>query len=208
MMIYPLYLVTVEQPEQRDVVERTLRAYANQRALPAMAGAHLVPALTAFGKGDEAHSWIQRALKDMTPNGLWDHGGNQGYQGRRVEPGSRPKGDLCIEASLCVANSLQTMLLQSWGDTIRVFPAMPTGVWPDAVFHNLLAEGAFLVSARRADGKTQWVRIKSLAGEPCRVLVDGELKELQLAKGEEVVLDFAGGDSRAVVEALPLLPQP
>ena len=31
------------------------------------------------------------------------------------------------------------------------------------------AEGAFLVSARRENGKTQWVRITSLAGEPCRV---------------------------------------
>ena len=36
-------------------------------------------------------------------------------------------------------------------------------------FHDLRTEGAFLVSAKRADGKTEWVRIKSFAGEPCRV---------------------------------------
>jgi hypothetical protein len=55
-------------------------------------------------------------------------------------------------------------------------------------FHNLRTEGAFLVSAVRKGGKTQFVRIKSLAGGPCRVLVDGELKELKLAKGEETIL--------------------
>jgi hypothetical protein len=63
------------------------------------------------------------------------------------------------------------------------------------------------VSARRAAGKTQFVRVKSLAGEPCRIMpglegkveVSGprpfnlkELKrgvfELDLKKGEEAVL--------------------
>ncbi len=44
--------------------------------------------------------------------------------------------------------------------------------WQDVVFHNLRAEGAFLVSAVRKGGKTQWVRIRSLSGEPCRVKTD------------------------------------
>jgi len=46
------------------------------------------------------------------------------------------------------------------------------------------------------------VRIKSLAGEPCRVLVDGKLHQLTLAKGEEVVL----GDGLPVVAPLPMEP--
>jgi hypothetical protein len=99
------------------------------------------------------------------------------------------------------------MLLQSWGDKIRVFGAMPKE-WPEAVFHDLRAEGAFLVSAGWKNGKTEWLRIKSLAGEPCRVatdLPDGSvlistqpecaakkiadgLLEINLAKGQEVLL--------------------
>lgn len=73
-----------------------------------------------------------------------------------------------IETPLMACRSLQEMLLQSWGDTIRVFPAVPA-TWQDAVFHQLRAEGAFLVSAARRGGETKWVEITSLAGERCRI---------------------------------------
>jgi alpha-L-fucosidase 2 len=58
-----------------------------------------------------------------------------------------------------------------------VFPALPTA-WHDAEFHDLRAEGAFLISAKRSAGKTQWVRIHSLAGEPCLVkpAIDGPIR--------------------------------
>ena len=117
------------------------------------------------------------------------------------------------------------MLLQSWGDKIRIFPAMPQA-WPDLVFHNLRAEGAFLVSARRVAGRTQWVRIRSLAGEPCRVkpnlvgqprIVGGDagvaikpigegVYELGLGKGQEVVLAGDGEAPRPTVDSLPAQP--
>ena len=83
-----------------------------------------------------------------------------------------------------MANIVQNMLIQSWTDPaadrpgpIRIFPAVPSE-WKDAEFRNLRTEGAFLVSAKRTDGKTEWVRIKSLAGEPCRVrpAFDGEVR--------------------------------
>jgi hypothetical protein len=63
------------------------------------------------------------------------------------------------------------MLLQSHGGIIRVFPAVPAK-WRDAVFHRLRAEGAFRVSASREAGKTNWIFIESLAGEPCRLKTD------------------------------------
>jgi len=61
-------------------------------------------------------------------------------------------------------------LLQDWGGALRVFPAVP-GAWTDAAFDRLRADGAFLVSAVRHNGKTAWVRIESLAGAPCRLVV-------------------------------------
>jgi hypothetical protein len=63
------------------------------------------------------------------------------------------------------------MLLSSWGGKIRVFPAIPSK-WRDVTIHNMRTEGAFLVSAVRRDGKTRWLQITSLAGEPCRVVTD------------------------------------
>ena len=104
-----------------------------------------------------------------------------------------------FESPIAATRAMLDMLIQSWGGTIRVFPAVPT-TWKDAVFHNLRAAGGFLVSAQRQDGKTAWVRIKSLAGEPCRVVIDGKTHELKLAKGEEITL----GTGQPVVAPLPM----
>jgi hypothetical protein len=108
----------------------------------------------------------------------------------------------CIETPLSAAASVNDMLLSSWGDRIRVFPGVPDA-WKDVSFHNLRTEGAFLVSAVRKGGVTQWVRIQSLAGEPCRIRpgLKGEVRatvpmkpagdgayDLTLAKGQEAVL--------------------
>ncbi|MBT7067628.1 MAG: hypothetical protein HN919_15110, partial [Verrucomicrobia bacterium] len=67
-------------------------------------------------------------------------------------------------------------------------------------------EGAFLVSAKRAGGRTVWIRIKSLAGEPCRIQTDlisptvqgtrdhalvalsSDRYELDILQGESIVL--------------------
>jgi hypothetical protein len=96
------------------------------------------------------------------------------------------------------------------------------GSWSDLVFHNLRAEGAFLVSARRAAGKTQWVRVKSLAGEPCQIKTDltGDVKiqgglmnalgdgvfELKLLKGGEALL--YSGEAPPSPVAAPLSADP
>lgn len=107
------------------------------------------------------------------------------------------------------------------GDRIRIFPAVPAE-WKEAVFHDLRAEGAFLVSAGRRDGKTRWVRIKSLAGEPCKVRpgfdsafsnslpsikmkeVEPGLFELGLGKGQEILLFQDAVDTHPEVIASPL----
>ena len=111
-----------------------------------------------------------------------------------------------METPLAAARSLQDMLIQSWGDSIRVFPAVPAG-WQEVAIHNLRTEGAFLVSAVRKAGRTQFIQLTSLAGEPCRVRSDlpdpirvlggreavvrrlgPNLLEVNLYKGESVVV--------------------
>jgi hypothetical protein len=63
-----------------------------------------------------------------------------------------------IESPLAAAASTTELLLTSWGGVIRVLPGVPAS-WPDVVFHKLLAEGAFEISARRAGGATVFVRV-------------------------------------------------
>jgi len=197
LMIYPLHLVNIEQEGAANVLTRSFeraRDTAGPGERQAMVQAHAGPLGTAIGLGDQALDGLKRLQGDLYPNGLW-------YESP------------CIESSLAVANIIQDMLIQSWSDPakdepgpIRIFPALPSA-WQDVEFHDFRAEGAFLVSAKRAGGRTQWVRIKSLAGEPCRVKPDltGVIRlkserplefnqvspgtyELNLKKDEEVVL--------------------
>jgi hypothetical protein len=161
LMIYPLYLVNMEQESSHAVLEASYRRAHAVTGLPAMVQSHVGPIGAVLGQGDTALVGLKRLQADLLPNGLWHCAGNP-----------------CIESTLGAANIVQEMLLQSWSDPakdesgpIRIFPAVPAA-WKDVEFHDLRAEGAFLVSARRTAGKTDWVRIKSLAGEPCRVRPD------------------------------------
>jgi hypothetical protein len=113
------------------------------------------------------------------------------------------------------------MLIQSWGNTIRVFPATPSS-WKDASFYQLRAEGAFLLSAKRENGKTQFIQVKSLAGEPCIIQSDfpADIKVigiasnrlhqkngkiiLDLKKGEDAILYTGSKPPTFVVNALPM----
>jgi len=174
LMIYPLHLVNIEQEGTAQVLRRSFdraRSTAGPGQRQAMVQAHAGPIGTAIGLGDEALDSLKRLQGDLYPNGLW-------YESP------------CIESSLAAANIIQDMLLQSWSDPakdepgpIRVFPAVPSA-WQDIEFHDLRAEGAFLVSAKRSGGRTGWVRIRSLAGEPCRVRpgLAGEIR----TKGDRV----------------------
>jgi len=199
LMVWPLRLLSVEQPDNRALVEKTMNHW-----------------LTVEG-GKQIYGWSSAAaslLYSSMGNGekalehLRAHHNNR----RFVMPNTMYiEGSPVIECSLVAAKALQDMLLQSWGDRIRIFPAVPS-VWKEASFHDLRAEGAFLVSAARRDGKTRWVRIKSLAGAPCRVRpgfegvfsvsspalkmceVEPGLFELGLVQGQEVILFQAAGD--------------
>ncbi len=96
-----------------------------------------------------------------------------------LERWRHPNGLLCAMAiinyghagawteTLGIIAPLQEMMLQSWDGLIRVFPAWPKDI--PAEFSQLRAEGAFLVSASQRDGQVTHLKVKSLAGGPCRI---------------------------------------
>ncbi|MEI8375708.1 MAG: glycoside hydrolase family 95-like protein [Planctomycetota bacterium] len=195
LMIHPLHIMFDDQPENRDLISRSVKHWLtvdHSREVYGWSRATAASLYATLGDGDNAIDQIHRHMADA----------------RFVRPNTQYiEGDPVIECSIVLNRSLQDMLLQSWGNKINVFPAVPKG-WDTSVFHDLRAEGAFLVSAQRREGKTQWVRVKSLAGEPCRIKpnLEGDLKvlsagnavklnslgngvyELALAKGEEALL--------------------
>ena len=149
LMVYPLRLVTGQRPEERALIERSLAHWIGfEGALEgySFVGASAISSL--LGKGDDAARFLDQLIgRFVKPNTMYTEAGP------------------VIETPLAAAQAVHEMLLQSWGGTLRVFPAVP-GAWKDVAFHDLRAEGAFLVSALRRGGRTVLVRVQSLAGEP------------------------------------------
>ncbi|MDR0832767.1 MAG: hypothetical protein LBN93_01020 [Candidatus Symbiothrix sp.] len=60
--------------------------------------------------------------------------------------------------------------------------------WKDASFINLRAEGAFLISAKRENGRTTFIQIISEAGGHCRLQTESELLEIDTNPGQITLL--------------------
>jgi hypothetical protein len=212
-MVYPLHIMNGDTPEERDLINRSIKRFLTVQGGKELFGwsrAGVSSIYSMLGDGTNAAKQLHLHMNDR----------------RFVRPNTMYiEGDPVLECSTFVNNAVQDMLIQSWGNTIRVFPAIPAA-WKEIVFHDLRAEGAFLVSAVRQDGKTSWVRIKSLAGEPCRIqpnfatepklLVNGKpvtlkpavngIYELPVEKGDEALL-FTGAAPVPVVKPLPVAPE-
>jgi len=209
--IFPLYVLNVDdQPERRDLMDQSIRRFVGLNGDNCMFKFTAASSLfAALGDGDNALTQLQRALTiqprgpTVTVNTLYSESGWPTF-----------------ESPISASRSVLDMLLQSWGKSIRVFPACPSQ-WRDASFHDLRAEGGFRVSAVRKQGRTQFIRIKSLAGEPCRIKSDlpapvkgigpatAHLRQhdgvidLDLKRGEEVILYSGNKPDDFVIAPLP-----
>jgi alpha-L-fucosidase 2 len=189
-MIYPFHEYNWDNAAQAPLIRKSLDNWVSMpQAFAGYSWLGAASILEAGNRGDEALSFLQSFLrKSPLPNTLYR------------------EGSPVIETPLAYARTIQEMLMTSHSDMIRIFPGVPSS-WQEVSFADLRAEGAFLVSACRKQGKTAYIRIKSLAGEPCRVLTglygpihvsgiaQNKLKELGdgivdivLQKGQEITL--------------------
>ncbi|GAA2431333.1 hypothetical protein GCM10010191_51390 [Actinomadura vinacea] len=196
LMVYPLYEVTWERPDKRALIDRSLKHWISfEGALQGYSFTGAASMSAQMLRGEDARSYLAELLRRFVqPNTMYKESGP------------------VIETPLSAAQSLFDMVCQSWGGVIRVFPALPAS-WPDLTVHDFRTQGAFLLSAVRRGGRTEFVRLASLAGAPCRVrtgipgpvrvrgasgrpirwrtLPGGDL-EIDLRRGEEVVIHAAG----------------
>ncbi|MDX2681569.1 glycosyl hydrolase family 95 catalytic domain-containing protein [Streptomyces sp. NY05-11A] len=156
LMVYPLYLVNWDQPESRDLITRSVvrwHALTGAHRGYSYTGAASIYAMT--GDGDTAIGCLRKFFDTTT---RYPCQANTHY----TEAGP------VIETPLSASQSLHDMFCQSWGGVIRVFPAVPSD-WADVTLHDFRTQGAFLVSAVRKAGRTRFIRIRSLAGEPLKL---------------------------------------
>jgi hypothetical protein len=152
LQVYPLYDITWEKPEFRELIDKSLKHWVSfEGALQGYTFTGAASISAQMLRGDDAVHYLGELLRRYI----------------QVNTMYKESGPV-IETPLSGAQSIHDMLCQSWGDVIRVFPAIPTA-WKDVTLHNFRTQGAFLLSAVRRGGVTQWVRLRSEAGAPCVV---------------------------------------
>lgn len=192
LQVYPIYDVNWDQLENRAIIKRSLDQWEkNNKSWRGYSYTGAGSIYAMMGNGNKTLQLLNEMMKgrySIKPNTMY------------IEAGP------VMETPLSAVTTINEMLLQSWNGIVRVFPAVPDE-WKAASFHKLLAKGAFEVSAVRSNGKTQFIKIKSLAGEPLLVKTDfsattktagnrifkltskdNGVVRVDLKKGEEVIL--------------------
>ncbi|MCX6327812.1 MAG: hypothetical protein NT144_14390 [Bacteroidia bacterium] len=195
MGLYPLFQLSPDSPEDRKLIEKSLvhwHKIDNGEKLNGYSFTGAASLYAALGRGNNANELLQQFLAGkggrglLLPNTMYAEG-----------KGKNP----VIETPLSAASSIMELLVQSWGGKIRIFPAVPDE-WKYASFYHLRAQGGFLVSAVRSQGKTEWVSVKSLSGEPCVVKIPGWTTAQQTGKGNKIpVTRIAEGEFRIDLKA-------
>jgi alpha-L-fucosidase 2 len=111
------------------------------------------------GKPDRALTMLELFLKGFVSRNGFNLNGDY----KQLGLSSWNYRPFTLEANFAAAQAVNEMLLQSWNGIIRIFPAIPAD-WNDVSFEHLRAEGAFIVSAKRENGRTIWVRIVAERG--------------------------------------------
>lgn len=173
-MIYPLYLVNWEQPENRELISKSI---AHWQSMPNYLQGYSFTGSSSMysmmGDGQRAVVQLQKLIdKYIRANALYKETGP------------------VIETPLAGASSLQDLYLQSWGGKIRVFPAVPDS-WQQASFINFRTPGAFLISASRDNGKTVFIQIESENGGECIIQTSMNTDDLKLQKIGGGKVDFS-----------------
>ncbi len=210
MAIHPAMDLTVEgTDEDRQVIADSLTHFLElgQYRWAGHTYAQWISLAACVGRPGMAYDALrQYADRWIGPNGLHF---NRDFQrtGATMFTGDPAGAPFTMESSNGVTMGLCDMLVQGWNDRLRVFPAVPAH-WRDVAFEGLVAEGAWVVSAARLDGATQWVRIRATVARTLRLrdpfggevvsvsgadlTRDGEDYVGELAAGQEVLLARAG----------------
>lgn len=187
MPIYPIGEIDRHaNPLLRQQAENTLRYAEENTEFGMFQFGWLSCTASRLGKGDDALRLLYEQGIDLSLrcNGLFAEETERwmNYCNITNEPLYHP---FMMEASGELVAAVNEMLLQSYDGVIEVFPAVPEGTaarersnnmynhqleertygeWEACSFRGLLAVGGFEVCARRNEGRTEWVHIRSLAG--------------------------------------------
>lgn len=215
MAIHPAMDLTVDGGA-RGIIDASLEQYfaLGQHQWAGHTYAQMASLGAVIGRGELAYDCLHKLTEYwLGPNGLHFNRdtrrtGNTAYQGDDLA--------FTLEANCGAAAGISDMLVQGWGDVVRVFPALP-GHWREAAFDDLLTEGAFRVSGALREGRVRWVRVRATVARELRlrdpfagaafeangaeVRRADDLLVVDLAAGQELEVWLSGEEAPEVLQA-------
>lgn len=178
-VIYPFAQAGLGLPN----LEKAIATY-HQRVHPSSYGWDWTPVCAArLGLADEAARKVAEHARNTQhwPQGWWDSPSSPYFANGLVD---------CPYFDSAGVNATTTteMVLQSYGEVIRVWPATPSG-WTGA--YRLRAETGFMVVSEFAAGTTQYVELESLFGDVCRLINPWAEAARVTSEGREVLTSAA-----------------
>jgi alpha-L-fucosidase 2 len=165
MAFHPLALLDYDDASDRKIIDASM-AVLEENGSSMWVGYSFswqANMYARMGEGQKAAETLQKfASCFVLPNSF--HVNGDQCEGKLSSFRYRP---FTLEGNFAFASAVQEMLLQSHHGVIEVFPAIPDA-WQDASFHQLRAEGAFVISAIKENGKVKTISVVSEKG--------GELK--------------------------------
>lgn len=220
MAIHPAMDLTMEgSDEERQIISDSVLQFLElgQYRWAGHTYAQWVSFAACVGRAGMAYDALQEFARHwIGPNGLHVNSdlrlsGKSHFA--HADPRSAP---FTMEANCGITMGICDMLLQGWNDRVRVFPAVPEH-WREVAFRDLVAEGAWKVSAVRLRGETTWVRIVATQERLLRLRNpfgdrpvtiagadlwrEGDDYVGKLSQGQQVVL-AAEGEARSFEEAV------
>ncbi len=159
MAIYPLSTLNIEQGEHEKKVVLASLDNLNKMKFNAWVGFSFswAACLEARAKrADQSFDYLDRFVSDFTSRNGFNLNGQQ-REGKGWVSGFRYR-PFTLDANFGASQTIHEMLLQSWGNRVRIFPAVPS-LWKDLSFKKLRAEGGFMVSAELKKGEVHNIKI-------------------------------------------------
>ena len=210
MAVHPAMDLTIEGgEEERAIIQASVEQFLSlgQYMWAGHTYAQFVSLAAVIGRAGLAYDCLRQFAEHwIGPNGLHFNAdlALSGTSTYRYPP--RVYGPFTFEANCGVAAGIGDMLVQGWGDRLRVFPAVPEH-WREVAFRDLLTEGAFRVSAVRREGKTVWVQVRATVDRELRLRdpFGGEgfaaAGRAVRKEGEDLVADLRAGQALTVTRA-------
>ncbi|MBO9591812.1 MAG: glycoside hydrolase N-terminal domain-containing protein [Niabella sp.] len=195
MAIYPLALLDANRPEDKTILEKSLR-HIEAKGTRAWCGYSFSWMASLYARAYQADSALRQlqifASNFCSSNSFHLNGDQKGgqYSGFTYRP-------FTLEGNFAFAQGVQELLLQSRQGYAQVFPAIPAS-WKNIRFTNLRTEGAFLVSGQMENGAIRSIKIVAEKGgralfklpfSKCRILSQ---KNMQLKETDNGFVELNG----------------